>query len=453
MTNQRIIFTSIFLLGVVLFLFFSSSSCEEGIQPNVLLITIDTVRADQLGCYGGNLHTPNIDSLAKEGVLFESAFTPLPVTPPAHASILTGLYPMHHGLRFMEQALPPQSTTLAEILAGSGYTCSAVVASSVLDRRYGLNQGFDEYIQPVEAEAPADAQVRRMQDVVGKSKNPFFMWLHLYDAHLDYRPPPEEQTEFLSDPRVKLYGGQASEFSRKILGPAEEGVLPAEEDLLLARDLYGGEIRFMDKQLGLLFSYLKEHGLWDSTVIIVVADHGESFRREYPFDHGDRLYEEIVRVPLIIKYPHGPSGARIADKTDLTDIAPTILDILKIKPEVAFDGVSLIPSVAGGTAQKKSVYAEAPRRPDPLADGSWVSVIEGEYQFLRNLETDVDVFYPIVNGRIEEKNICAQQPSECTRYKDLLRRFLMTSFKEPNPVALPPDPDLRQKLEALGYLN
>ncbi len=274
-------------------------------RANVLLVTLDTVRADRVGCYGARgVETPALDRLAREGVRFAQASSPVPLTLPAHASILTGLLPPAHGLRNNGAgALPDGPPTLATTLAAAGYRTAAFVGSFVLDRRFGLARGFERYDDAIprgSGAAPALEAERRGDAVVdgalawleaertAKDARPFFLWVHLYDAHAPYEPP--------------------SPFRERHAGRP-----------------YEGEVAFADAQVGRLLDALDRLAFAATTVVAVTADHGEALGEHGELTHGFFLYEPTLRVPLLLRAPGTlPAGKLIATPVGLVDLAPTV---------------------------------------------------------------------------------------------------------------------------------
>ena len=251
-------------------------------NANVLLITLDTTRADRIGAYGyARAETPRLDRLAEDGVLFETAVTPTAFTLPAHSSIMTGLYPPYHGVRLNGGvALADVQVTLAERLAAAGYRCGAVVGAFVLDQRWGLSQGFEHFDDDIErthdqpldlagVQRPADRVVdAALQWLEADDERPFFAWLHFYDPHIPYEPP---------EPYATRFGDR---------GPS---------------GLYDGEIAFTDEQVGRVFDWLDERGLSESTVVVVVGDHGEGLGDHGEREHGYFIYDATVHVPLVVQ--------------------------------------------------------------------------------------------------------------------------------------------------------
>ncbi|MBN2530225.1 MAG: sulfatase-like hydrolase/transferase [Deltaproteobacteria bacterium] len=306
-------------------------------QPNLLLITVDTTRADHLGCYGySDIKTPNMDGLARDGVLFEEAFSVQPVTLPAHCSIHTGKYPFRHGVRDNSiYQLGQEHETLAEVLKDAGYLTTAFVASYILNSRFGLDQGFyfynDRFVKPKQkGRLPVDRRASEVSFLasewmreVGASlkRKPFFLWLHYYDPHADYHPPHPYNT---------AYGNP-----------------------------YDGEIAYMDDWLGYFFDELKKKDKWENTMVVLVGDHGEGFGEHGENTHGMFIYRSTTHVPLIIKFPHNRfAGKRIGAKVSQVDILPTVLEVLGQKSRDGIDGKTLMPLLDGSELWDRDVYSE-----------------------------------------------------------------------------------------------
>ena len=255
-------------------------------SPNVILITIDTVRADHLGCYGAtDVKTPTLDGLARDGILFERAISQVPLTWPSHAAILTGTYPFQNGVQdFTGQPLDPRFRSVAQVFKQQGYATGAVVSAFVLDRSWGLSRGFDFYDDAFSAETFRQKDIGLVDRKAGESvthaiswlqkptRRPFFFWLHLYDPHSPYDPPEPFRTQYRSHP-------------------------------------YDGEIAYADHELGRLIAWLKQNRLYDRTAIVVLSDHGESLGEHGEKEHGFFVYNSTVHIPLIVKPPAG-SGFR-----------------------------------------------------------------------------------------------------------------------------------------------
>ncbi len=290
--------------------------------PNILLVTLDTVRADRLGCYGHRgAQTPNLDRLAQDGVRFEVATTPTPLTLPAHATLLTGLHPLAHGVRDNGMVVADLGiSTLAERLSASGYDTAAFVSAFVLNRVFGLDRGFSRYddgpsdetalIGLFRREAPGservDAAIRWLSEHPAEATSrPFCLWLHLFDAHAPHVAPPGFEVRFAANP-------------------------------------YDGEIAYLDAQVGRLVSFLEARNLARDTVLVVTADHGEGLGEHGEPTHGTFLYESTLRVPLLIRAPERlAKGIVRGEPVSLADVAPTLLALAGLPPNPVSHGVDL----------------------------------------------------------------------------------------------------------------
>ena len=351
-------------------------ACARKLQPpNVLLVTVDTLRADHVGSYGyARDTTPNLDALAAEGLRFTRAGSPRAKTTPAMASLLSGTYPHEHGVRDLASPLAPELPLFAESLRRAGYGTGALVGNWVLgDARSGLARGFElwsEWLPDTVGVPPHDAPQRGARSLTDgalvalglaeppddpafeprralvREGRPWFLWLHYMDPHGAYDPPQETRV-FASDAVERLPEIDESEVSRAqpphVPRVADYNIPPEARledggvDVARVRDLYDGEIRYVDRELGRLVDALRAAGLLDDTLLVVTADHGESLgEHRYWFEHGMYAYETTCRVPLIVRTPRrageaAPQGVR-GGEISLVDLAPTILDLLDLPP-------------------------------------------------------------------------------------------------------------------------
>ncbi|MGE0378541.1 MAG: sulfatase, partial [Planctomycetaceae bacterium] len=310
---------------------------------NVVLITLDTTRADHLGCYGRTAAaTPNLDWLASQGVLFEHAYTVVPITLPAHATLLTGLLPPEHGLRINGTSrLPDSIPTLAETLQRAGYRTGAFVSSLVLDARFGLARGFEHYDDRLgigpngpHVERPASNSVSEaiawLDTVASES---FLCWVHLYDPH---EPYDEHRRDF--------------------------------DDQFAGRP-YDAEIAYMDRHIGRLLDFLQRLDVDDRTLIVIAGDHGEGLGEHAEPTHGYLAYNSTLHVPLIVRRPDGEqSGARVAEPVSLADVFPTILDSLEREVPSGLFGRSLLPYWQDIVPAPRPCYGETEA---PLMEAGW----------------------------------------------------------------------------------
>ena len=329
--------------------------------PNVILISIDTLRPDHLGCYGYERDTsPFLDSLAERGTLFREAFTTASWTLPAHVSLLTGVYPHTHQVETQARALHPSTPTLAGTFREAGYRTAGFVSWLYVSSTFGLNQGFDiyeEFLPPdslidattrhsIPADAFVDRVITRLPEV---QPAPFFLFLHLFDPHMNYEPPLAYAQRF--DPRIRdasdLAAGTYQNLRPYISGVHVESERRAIPDAVRERAqvLYDGEVRFVDDQLRRLFGVLEEREILDRSIVIISSDHGEEFGEHGSMEgHQWTLYEEVLRMPLIVLLPPGLDSARPPRTSDLlidnVDIAPTLLELCGLQVPEEMEGGS-----------------------------------------------------------------------------------------------------------------
>ncbi len=316
---------------------------------NLVLLSIDTLRRDHLSFYGYERDTaPNLAALAREGVVFDDALAAFSATAPSHASMLTGLYPDAHGIRSNGRTLDPRVRTLQEILRDRGYHTAGFISGWTLGRATGLGVGFDVYDAPLDKarpQRPADetwAEARRWLEALPDA-TPFFLFIHFYDPHYRYEPPEEDALRFLPP------GTRLRPLDTKALrDPARYGSIdPETQRHYVAR--YDGEIRFSDRHAGHLFDTLRELGLWDRSLVVVLSDHGETlFERERPADHGARVYDEQIRIPLLLRLPESAlAGQRLGDPVHQVDLFPSVLELLGLPVPTGLQGRSFAGRLRG----------------------------------------------------------------------------------------------------------
>lgn len=337
------------------------AGCGAPPRPNVVLVSIDTLRADHVSAYGyPRQTTPQIDRLAAGGVRFSNAFASASWTLPSHASLFTSQLPSVHGARHDRAALPAAATTLAESLSAAGFATAGFVSWVYVGARYGFAQGFDEYRELVDAsrlEFASGGGAARAETVIDAAvgwlatapRRPFFLFVHLFDPHLDYAPPEPYGALFGGDPAASdgRYASVRPHIAYLHADPPAP-LSPAARERLTA--LYDGEIRYVDDQLGRLMSALARRG--EECLVVVLSDHGEEFGEHGSFEgHGWTLYDEVLRVPLVMRLPGGEAAGAVLDApVSLLDVAPTILDALELPLPESFQGTSQLPRIRGGAA-------------------------------------------------------------------------------------------------------
>lgn len=395
--------------------------------PNVVVITIDTLRADHLGCYGDKqIRTPNIDALASDGVRFERAYTPVPVTLPAHTVIFTGAYPMLSGMHdFSGNKLNPEQPTLASVLKQHGYTTGAVIGSAVLDSRFGLNQGFDFYYDHFDFNRLQESNLEEMErpgnvvadvalDWLGKNrKSKFFLWMHLYDPHYPYRPPAPYSEQYKDRP-------------------------------------YDGEIAFADAQVGRLIAYLKANDLYRNTVIVLAGDHGEGLGEHGEKNHGFFVYNATLHVPVIIRLPGSSPAKIVPELVNLADLMPTVLHALKIDVPSQVQGVNLIPLMAAKTAEEsRSLYAETFL---PRLHFNWSELRAVETEKYHFIDAPKPELYDLSRDPGETQNLLGEKKAVAEELRARLATLISQYSAGPELAQKTGlDPALMERLKSLGY--
>ncbi len=336
---------------------------------NVILISIDTLRADHLGCYGyGPPTSPNLDRWSREAVVFEHAFSQAPSTLPSHASIFTSMLPSHHGALYsVGRPLPDRATTTAEILQAQGYETAGFHGAGQVSGEFGLGQGFDQYV----------AVKGRFRDVVEAAVNwldrpragPFFLFLHTYEVHHPYTPAPEYLELFDNGYVGELPDHITLAELRRINGDVAPQLEIDEADLDHIVAAYDAGIRSMDDGFGQLVTALEERGLGENTLVIFTSDHGEEFDEHGRVGwHSHSLYDELLRVPLVIRLPGGAhAGQRVDGVVRLLDVAPTITDVLELPDAASFQGVSVRPLLNANPPPRMAISQKDTKYDPPVS--------------------------------------------------------------------------------------
>jgi arylsulfatase A-like enzyme/Flp pilus assembly protein TadD len=400
-------------------------------------VTFDTTRADHLGAYGyAGARTPVVDRLAAEGVVFENAYSSVPLTAPSHSTIMTGKFPMAHGVRDNGLfVLDPAQQTLAEILKAQGYRTGAAIGGFPLLARYGLNQGFDfyddrltpAYESPLAgAAAPKrntfsfeERRAARVNEAVfewlDKTKGePFFLWVHYYDPHQPNNPP-------------------------------------VPYDQLFADRPYDGEIAYTDESLGTLLDRLKRDGLYDRTLVVMAADHGEGMDEHEEMTHSYLLYDSTMHVPLVMRGPGVSPGRRVPGRVRLVDVAPTVLDVLDVPVPADMQGRSLQPLLSGSAGERveRTHYAETL---SPRLSQNWGelrALYEGSWKYVHGPKPEL---YDLAADPKELHDLAAAQPDRAAAMRAALVAFLKTHSPPGGSRMSPVDAETRARLQALGYL-
>ncbi len=403
-------------------------------QPNIVLITLDTTRADHLPMYGyGGVKTPRLQELARRGLLFEQCVTASPFTLPSHCTIMTGLYPTYHGVRINgDTALSEKHETMAELLRGRGYDCGAFIGAFVLDGRWGLKQGFAQYDDDFDLNKYKQLDLglvqRPSREVVDatiawlspRKEKPFFAWLHLYDPHIPYDPPEPYRSE---------YGNR---------GPA---------------GMYDGEIASMDAQIGRFCDWLDENGLAGNTILILVGDHGEGLGEHNESTHGYYIYDYVVHVPLLIVTPFAPfQNRRRSEQVRTIDLLPTVEEMAGIAPGRSEHGRSLLPLFySGSEAGERLAYSESMA---PQIQYGWSPLYSLRQYPFKYIEAPRAEFYDLKNDPGENSDLRLRQFAKARKYKKTLEKLIADSGRNaPRTEAADLDQETVRRLATLGYVG
>lgn len=397
-------------------------------QTPVILISVDTLRADRLSSYGySRLRTPHMDGISHGGTLFSQASAQVPLTMPSHASLFTSTYPFANGVQDNGEQLPANSTTLATILKSRGYRTGAFVGSFVLDRRFGLDQGFDDYDSPFDLNRhpgtdPGDIK-RPGEEVVAAAQawldrhgdRPFFLFLHLYDLHTPYNLTPALRARYGTG--------------------------------------YDGELAYVDAALGKFWTYLASRGLIEKSLIVFVSDHGESLGDHGESTHGYFIYESTIRVPLIIHWPKGAAAfpSRVDQPVALLDVAPTILQFIGAPRPAPFQGGSLLSLLtAQSLPARDEIYSESLYAHRSLGTSALHSLRVGGFKYI---DAPRPEFYDLARDPQEARNLYSTRKTLALTYRDRLHA-LQTRFRPKQPTGPQVlSPEATEALNSLGYVS
>lgn len=437
------------------------SGCQPKRDPNVLILVIDALRPDHLGCYGYALPTsPTVDALARRGVLFADASSLSSYTRAAVPSIFASVHPSAHGVLSQGkkvEMLSDEYKTLAETLKERGYATAAFTPNPSLQRAFNFDQGFDLYDDDfqvnVQFETARRINERTLRWLRANREKPFFAYLHYRDVHAPYVPPPPYDRMFDKPGEGRpLSQGEYKTQPPDIREPRRF------RDLDSYLEQYDGEIRYTDDHLAKLLETLKQEGFLDNTVIFLTADHGESFLEHGSWTHGTGLYEELTRVPLLLILPgEKHAGKRVERPVQTTDLYPTVLDLLdeEVLPEL--QGRSLFEAIEGKSGSDRSIFGEAlvGRGHRPRNFGQFVSVRTGGWKLIYNRWSRTGELYNLIEDPAEKRNLLDREPE---RAKTLLRLILAhdreTARRSHRVEGQEPLPeDVVEGLRSLGYVR
>jgi arylsulfatase A-like enzyme len=444
---------------------------------NVILLSIDTLRKDHLGCYGYDRPvSPNLDRFARENILCSNVYAQAPYTLPSHGSLFTSLYPSTHGLESMQNRMPPDVVVLAEALSREGWSTASFNGSGYLSHTFGFSRGFDLYcevdplgsryyggkpILSVELNDGSSGTFDRTLDWIGEMRErPFFLFLHTYMVH-DYLPPREYAEFFNKGSPSDLEPGEAGGMDLRGYKDSGNHSDLSPENLAFFINMYDGTIRAVDDMFAELITHLEALDLYEKTLIIVTSDHGEEFLEHGSLLHMTSVYEELIRIPLIMKVP-GRSGGRVIDSTlNQVDIMPTLLDLLAIEAPAGMQGVSFVRLLDGTEGGDRAIYSEVNvskqvRKTCIMQDG-W-KYIEGDTSGkLRYPAALPRELYRLDGDPGEIENLSGRHEELENRLRDRMQRFqeeLQKARKRygADSSSSEVSPELMEKLKQQGYL-
>jgi arylsulfatase A-like enzyme len=397
-------------------------------HPNIVLITIDTLRSDHCTPYGyGRDTTPLMSVLAQQGSLFENVYAPMPTTGPSHSTMFTSRYPISHGVIKNGYVLADEELTIAEVLQKNGYSTAAVISSFAVNSKFGLKQGFqyydEEFIgkdpsmrttrwQGIEVEGLFDRRAKEttasaMKWLKAHEKDPFFLWVHYFDPHGPYDPPDRFKKKF-------------------------ESKMGSNEEPQKTYDVYDGEIGYADAEIEKIVEYLDQKGLDEDTLLIVTADHGEGLGQHNHMHHGLFLYEEAVRVPLVMRWPGKiPAGLRIKNRVELLDLSPTILDIAGVPAKNAnYQGRSLKSMIQNPSIARQSRPIFFQRRlyetenyKGNVVKGEKLGVLLDQWKYIEALKERSVELYDLSSDPGELTNVSREHPDQVKRLSTLIKEW------------------------------
>ena len=447
------------ILVLLLFICFPGRIAAEEL-PHIFVITVDTLRRDHVGCYGYHKPTtPNIDALARESCFFKNSFANSSWTLPSYMSFFTGLYPGIHRTVYNKSALPDNITTLVQILKQNGYATGGVVSSRMLGEKFGFGRGFDYYddfsiamgkrerlfdgdddhipvTESITSEQVTDHAIQWLKRNISHEK-PLFLFLHYFDPHPTY---------LCHRPEISLLEEEYSGTLEGKIQNVQKGL--SQDDLEHILALYDSEIRHTDGLIGVFLEFLMENNLFEQSIVLFFADHGEEFLDHDKNFHGHTLYNELIAVPILLKLPYQEKQVAIDYTMSLVDLMPTILDFLKIDRDPLLSGQSLLKAEKiARTLPERQICFETESK------GGIKAIIRGQSKIIRNNRKDSFEVYDMEKDFEEKENAFDPSDPHHAWLKEKMNQFWEEiKSLEHVPSAPPLDEKTKEEFKALGYL-
>ena len=422
---------------------------------HVIIISADALRSDHLGCYGYQRDTsPFIDQFSKESVLFENASSHAPWTLPSFATLFTSLYPSFHKTTTRFSSLSDSHIVLAELLREKNYLTAAFNKNGFLAARRGFAQGFDWYRSEATFDKSEDERVQEISKWLDRHREKkTFLFVHFLEPHSPYTPPPEYKRKFTNGEKTM------DTTTDNLVLMNQNGTVVREEERAYMMDLYDAEISYLDSVFGKLIQKLKDLGIYDSSLILFMSDHGEEFQDHGKWMHTNSLYQELVHVPLILKFPKtaGMKGKRISANVGLIDVMPTLLEYLKVQPRGLIQGKSLIPILLGKNHSERAVFLE--RNDNQLfavRHKSMKYILQGPSS---SKEQPREELYNLQMDPAEKRNITNMHPELLQFFRDVHGKFLESLAKYEKTshgqkaTTIELSAEEEEQLHALGYVQ
>lgn len=428
-------------------------------RPPIIVVDLDTLRADHLGCYGYARDTsPHIDDFATGAARFEWAFSQGPNTPPSQSSILTGLYPTSHGRILDRQTIAPEVETLAESLSAAGYATAAYVDGGLMASGFGLEQGFDIYDDEaggIEAIGPRAEEYIERHLAGERPEQPFFLLVHTYDIHSPYELTPLPFRDHFLGELDELpdddYRGNMSGRMRQTWDARHEEPPPQLDaaELAYAKAMYDGGIRHVDHWFGGFLDFLRHRGLLEKAIVVVISDHGDEFQEHDTLFH-ERLYATVTRIPLIVHFPDGFGQGVWDDVVESIDLAPTLLERVGVEGAAGIQGSSLLPMLRGerggdqGTAISESPFL-----------GRRIALTTREARYFLTVKGGASELYAYRDDPFEQHDLASEEPDRLRRLRRAVGRWQrgVQSQRYRGEEAVELDEATLEQLRTLGYLN